>query len=129
MAMEQADHHQRQETGKSSIDVSVKWIVKGRTLMVQNRVLNVAKDCQVVFFPKRLKTLMRGDIEESVEFWFRYPVPGAIPCVPDQSNGVVTLKPADPTADRSKVSRAHQQWLIRFTGRTAREIRRLYRQL
>lgn len=129
MTTGQANQSQRQGRSKSSISAPAKWIVKGRTLMVQNCVLNVAKDCQVVFFPKHLKALMRGDIEESVEFWFRYPVPGAIPCTLDQNNGVVTLKPADPTADRSEISSFHQQWLIRFTGRTARAIRQLYRQL
>jgi hypothetical protein len=129
MTTGRANQSQRQERGKSSISAPAKWIVKGRILMVQNRVLNVAKDCQVVFFPKQLKALMRGDIEESVEFWFRYPVPGAIPCTPDQSTGVVTFKPADHTTEKSEVYGFHQQWLIRFTGRTARTIRQLYRQL
>lgn len=105
--------------------VLVKWIVKGRSLMVQNRVLHVA-NCQIVFYPQALTELVKGDVVESVEFWYRYPVAGATLCIPDPETGL--LRPAK-SAELSEVSNSHKQWLLRFTGKTARAIRRLYKQL
>lgn len=102
-----------------------KWIVKGRSFMVQNRVLYV-DNCQIVFYPEELTKLVKGDVVESVEFWYRYPVAGATLCIPDPETGL--LRPAK-SAELSEVSNSHKQWLLRFTGKTARAIRRLYKQL
>lgn len=119
--------NQNQEISLAQSQSSIKWILEGRTLLVNDRVLNVVRDCQVVFYPERLKSVMMGDIIESVEFWFRYPVAQGVLYVLDQRTSL--LKPADDTVDLSQVSNSHEQWLIRFTGRTARAVRRLYRQL
>jgi len=57
---------------------SAKWIVKGRVLMVRKRLLNVARDCQMIFSPERSQLLDIADKVESVEFWFRYPIADGI---------------------------------------------------
>jgi Pyruvate/2-oxoacid:ferredoxin oxidoreductase delta subunit len=116
---------QTTQTIRVQHSVLVKWIVKGRSLMVENRVLHVA-NCQVVFCPEKLTELVKGDVVESVEFWYRYPVAGATLCIPDPKTGL--LRPAQST-ELSKVSNSHKQWVIQFTGKTARAIRRLYKQL
>jgi len=107
---------------------SAKWIVKGRILMIKSRVLNVAKDCQVVFSPERLTSSTTDDRVESVEFWFRYPIAGGVLYL---FNGqTCLLEPADGVSDRLQAPpSSHQQWLIRYTGTTGRAIRRLYEQL
>lgn len=95
--------------------------------MVKSRVLNVAKDCQVVFSPERLTHSTTDDRVESVEFWFRYPIAGGVLYL---FNGqTCLLEPADGMSNQLQVPGFHQQWLIRYTGTTARAIRRLYEQL
>jgi hypothetical protein len=124
MATNRLHQTSTQAAKSASARSSVKWIVRGRTLQVQNRVLNVVRDCQVVFYPEWLDATLTDDIEESVEFWFRYPVPGALLCVPEEGLSPARLKPVEAV---SKLT--HSQWLIRYTGRRARSIRRLYQQI
>lgn len=106
---------------------AAKWLVKGRLLLVRNRVLNVARDCQIVFSPERSPWLDTEDKVEAVEFWFRYPIADGILYLPDVQTQL--LQPVTDSAAVLKVSNSHKQWLLRYTGRTARAIRRLYEQL
>lgn len=106
---------------------AAKWLVKGRLLLVRNRVLNVARDCQIVFSPERSPWLDTEDKVEAVEFWFRYPIADGILYLPDVQTQL--LQPVTDSTAVLKVSNAHKQWLLRYTGCTARAIRKLYEQL
>lgn len=92
--------------------------------MIKNRVLNIAKDCTIVFHPEQLTDSLDEDAIESVEFWFRYPVVGGILYILDAQTGL--LKPVDASTDLSQIASQHRQWLIRYTGKTAHTVRQLY---
>jgi hypothetical protein len=106
-------------TVKAHLSAICRWVKMRHTLMVENYIFDVTRDCNVVFQPP-LTTQISEDVVETADFWFRYPVAGATEYICDK-DGI--LKPVSDVPHREKTIDEHRLWLLQFRGKTARAAR------
>jgi hypothetical protein len=105
-------------TVRAHLSAICRWVKMRHTLMIENHIFDVTRDCNVVFQPP-LTSQISEDVVETADFWFRYPIAGAIEYVCE--DGILT-----PVSDKTRKENTideHRLWLLQFRGQSARAAR------